>query len=78
MAVVNLQGQQPRYSTFDLYGHDSTDLKAFLQQLQPGEVLLNIFSGFYRLKHAVFYLIHCWIHVIDLVTIHGLYLTFFK
>ena len=39
VAVVNLEGKSPRYSTFDLYGHDSTDLKAFLNLLQPGEVI---------------------------------------
>ena len=36
--MINLEGKTPRYSTFDLYGHDSTDLKAFLNLLQPGEV----------------------------------------
>lgn len=40
VAVVNLEGKSPRYSTFDLYGHDSTDLKAFLNLLQPGEIIL--------------------------------------
>lgn len=40
VAVVNLAGKSPRYSTFDLYGHDSTDLKAFLNLLQPGEIIL--------------------------------------
>ena len=38
VVVINLEGKSPRYSTFDLYGHDSTDLKAFLNLLQPGEV----------------------------------------
>ena len=38
VVVINLEGKTPRYSTFDLYGHDSTDLKAFLNLLQPGEV----------------------------------------
>ena len=41
VAVVNLEGKSPRYSTFDLYGHDSTDLKAFLNLLQPGEVIFD-------------------------------------
>ena len=41
VAVVNLEGKSPRYSTFDLYGHDSTDLKAFLNLLQPGEVIFR-------------------------------------
>ena len=41
VAVVNLEGKSPRYSTFDLYGHDSTDLKAFLNLLQPGEVIFT-------------------------------------
>ena len=41
VAVVNLEGKSPRYSTFDLYGHDSTDLKAFLNLLQPGEVIIR-------------------------------------
>ena len=45
VVVINLEGKTPRYSTFDLYGHDSTDLKAFLNLLQPGEVL-QTFSFF--------------------------------
>jgi len=40
VVVINLEGKSPRYSTFDLYGHDSTDLKAFLNLLQPGEIIL--------------------------------------
>ena len=47
MVVINLEGKTPRYSTFDLYGHDSTDLKAFLNLLQPGEVSF-IIKNFYK------------------------------
>jgi len=48
VVVINLEGKTPRYSTFDLYGHDSTDLKAFLNLLQPGEVtfIIEIFYKF--------------------------------
>ena len=46
VVVINLEGKTPRYSTFDLYGHDSTDLKAFLNLLQPGEVTFKIRAFF--------------------------------
>ena len=32
VVVINLEGKYPRYSTFDLYEKDSTDLKANLIQ----------------------------------------------
>ena len=40
VVVVNLEGKSPRYGTFDLYGKDSTDLKAFLNLVQPGELIM--------------------------------------
>ena len=40
VVVINLEGKSPRHGTFDLYGKDSTDLKAFLNLVKPGEIVM--------------------------------------
>ena len=40
VVVINLETKNRRYATFDLYAKDSTDLKAFLNQMVNGEVII--------------------------------------
>ena len=40
VVVINLETKSHRYATFDLYAKDSTDLKAFLNQMVNGEVII--------------------------------------
>ena len=40
LVAINLEGKYLRYSTFDLYEKDSADLKAFLNLIQPGELIM--------------------------------------
>ena len=50
VVVINLEGKSPRFSTFDLYGKDSTDLKAFLNLIQPGELIMIARKKFLNYK----------------------------
>ena len=40
VVVINLETKNHRYATFDLYAKDSTELKAFLDQMVNGEVII--------------------------------------